>query len=194
MNCTALIANMNLLVGLNEEETKFLESVLIPRQFRQGEVLMQNGDTARYLMFVSEGFLMSYFTDKNGNEHVVQFARDGWWCGDFYSLNANPVTPFTTRALRDGEVLMLPRTAHQQLLEKYGKFEKYFRLFFQERYMRQQWRLIENFSDSAEERYQSFTATFPGMEQYVPQKYIASYLGITPEFLSRVRKRLQVKS
>jgi CRP-like cAMP-binding protein len=97
--------------------------------------------------------------------------------------------------LSDGELLLLPRSAKEQLFEKHTKFETYFRIHFQNSVIRQQWRLIENYSAGAEERYHSFITKFHGMEQYVPQKYIASYLGITPEFLSKVRKRsLRVKT
>jgi CRP-like cAMP-binding protein len=188
---TALTAKIDELVHLSEEEKQFLDSVIIPRQFKQGETIVSSGEMARYMMFVCAGYLMTNYADKEGNEHVVQFARDGWWCSDFYSFSDTPVTRFTTKALSDGEMLLLPRIAHQQLLEKYPRIERYFRIFFQNSSMRQQWRLIENYSSDAEERYQSFIITFPGMEQYVPQKYIASYLGITPEFLSRLRKRLQ---
>jgi CRP-like cAMP-binding protein len=191
MNSGSILSKINQVVQLTVEETEFLESILIPRPFKQGEIIVVSGERARYMMFVNDGYLMTYYTDRDGNEHVIQFARDEWWCGDIYSISDNPTTIYTTKALSDGEMLLLPRTAHEQLLEKYPKFEKYFRVFFHRSAIRQQWRLTENYSADAEERYQTFTKTFPGMEQYVPQKYIASYLGITPEFLSKVRKRLQ---
>jgi len=189
VNCTAIFANINHFVQLNEEEAKFLESILIPRPFKQGELIVQSGDTARYMMFVNIGYLMTYYSDKEGNDHVIHFAGAGWWSGDVYSLNSDTKTIYTTKALSDGELLLLPHSAQEQLFEKYNKFERYFRIFFQNSVIRYQLRLIENYSDVAEVRYQSFIARFPGMEQFVPQKYIASYLGITPEFLSKIRKR-----
>jgi CRP-like cAMP-binding protein len=191
MNSGSILSKINEVVRLNAEETEFLESILIPRPFKQGEIIVVSGERARYIMFVNSGYLMTYYTDKEGNEHVMQFARDEWWGGDIYSISDNPTTIYTTKALSDGELLLLPRTAHEQLMEKYPKFEKYFRVFFHRSAIRQQLRLIENHTADAEERYQTFVKTFPGMEQYVPQKYIASYLGITPEFLSKARKRLQ---
>ena len=191
MDCTSLLAHMNQLVRLTEEEEKALESILIPRPFKQGEVIVKSGDTARYMMFVNTGYLMTYYPDKDGNEHVIMFSRDGWWSGDIYSLSNDPTTIYTTKALVEGELLLLPRSAQEQLFEKYPKFERYFRIFFQTSVVRHQLRLVQYHSADAEERYQIFLSTFPGMEQYVPQKYIASYLGITPEFLSKVRKRMQ---
>lgn len=194
MNSASLLAHMNQVVRLTEEEENYLESILIPRPFKQGEIIVKSGDTARYLMYVRTGYLMTYYPDKDGNEHVIMFSRDGWWSGDLYSLSDDPTTIFTTKALVEGELLLLPRSAQDQLFEKYPKFERYFRIFFQTSVMRHQLRLVQYHSADAEERYQIFLRTFPGMEQYVPQKYIASYLGITPEFLSKIRKRLQTNS
>jgi CRP-like cAMP-binding protein len=195
MDSKLILSNINQYVQLNKAEVGFLESVLIVRPYKLGEVIVKSGDTARYMMFVNAGYLMTYYTDKEGNDHVISFATAGWWCGDVYSLNNEPVTIYTTKALSDGELLLLPRLAHLQLFEKFPVFERYFRVFFHQSVLRNQWRLIENYSTAAEERYKSFVNRFVGIEQYVPQKHIASYLGITPEFLSKVRKKsLRAKS
>jgi CRP-like cAMP-binding protein len=191
MDISSLLAHMNQVVRLTEEEEKALEAILIPRPIKQGEVIVKSGDTARYMMYVNLGYLMTYYTDRDGNEHVIMFSRDGWWSGDLYSLSSDPTTIYTTKALHDGELLLLPRSAQEQLFEKHPKFERYFRIFFHSSVIRNQLRIVESHSANAEERYQTFLSTFPGMEQYVPQKYIASYLGITPEFLSKVRRRIQ---
>lgn len=190
MNTQIILNNIQQTVQLDEHETAFLESVLIKRPFKQGELLVESGDSARYMIFVNTGYLMTYFTDQDGTDHVVQFASGGWWVGDIYSLSKEGQTPYTTKGLCDGEVLLLPRLAQNQLLETYIKFERYFRITFQNSLLRQQLRFIESHSTSAEERYQSFIATYPNIQQYVPQKYIASYLGITAEFLSKVRRKL----
>ena len=193
MNTNTILANIYQYVQLNEEETAFLESILIARPFKQGELIVRAGDTARYLMYVNDGYVMTYHTGKDGLDHVIQFASSGWWCGDIYSLSKEPNTLFSTKGLCDGELLLLPRLVHSQLLEKYSKMERYFRMLFQHVVIRQQLRFLESYTDSAEDRYTKFINTYPGMEQYVPQKYIASYLGITPEFLSKVRKKIASK-
>ena len=190
MNTNNILTNFNTSVTLNAEETDALLSVLISRPFRQGDIIVKAGDKARYLMFVNEGYVMTYFTDKEGADHVVQFASEGWWAGDVSSLGTEPNTPYATKALCDGELLLLPRPALEQLLEKHISIERYFRIFLHSSVTRHQMRSLENNTATAEERYQKFTATYPNMEQYVAQKYIASYLGITPEFLSKVRKHL----
>lgn len=185
-----LLAHIRQFVKLTAEETEFLEDVLIFRPFRQGELLVRSGETARYLIFVVSGYTVSYYTDAKGHDHVIRFAAPGWWTGDTHSLSQESTTLFTTKGLCEGEALLLPRLAHQQLLDRYPKFERYFRHLFQTALVRQQLRFVESHSVPAAQRYQAFQAAFPGIEQYLPQKYVASFLGITPEFLSKVRKNL----
>lgn len=189
MNSHTILHNINQTVQLDQHEIELLESVLIKRPFKQNELIVESGDPARYMMFVNAGYLMTYFTDKEGTDQVVQFASAGWWVGDIYSLSKEAHTRYTTKGLCDGELLLLPRLAHNQLLDTYTKFERYFRITFQNSLLRQQLRFIDSHSTSAEERYLSFITTYPNIQQYVPQKYIASYLGITPEFLSKIRRK-----
>ena len=194
MSSDHIIQNITQFVQLDQKEIDYLGSVLIARPFRQGEVIVKSGEPARHLLFTNAGYLMTCYTDEDGAEHVIQFAAAGWWSGDLYGLSDAPFTPFATKALTSGEALLLPRLALDHLLQTFPKFERYFRIIFHRGLMRQQLRHIEAFSTSAEERYQSFVKTYPTIVQDVPQKYIASYLGITPEFLSRIRKKLAGKS
>jgi len=193
MDSSLIRSNISRYVALDDREIEFLESILIPRPFKQGELIVKGGEQARYLMFVNSGYLMTYYSDKDGADHVIQFAAAGWWAGDIYSLSKEPYTLYTTKALCDGELLLLPRPAQHQLFENYNKFERYFRLVFQNSVIKHQLRFVESHTQPAEQRYLLFTATYPNMEKYVAQKYIASYLGITPEFLSKVRKKLLQK-
>ncbi|RZJ87580.1 MAG: Crp/Fnr family transcriptional regulator [Chryseobacterium sp.] len=193
MNSETILGNINQLVQLNDREAYFFESVLISRPFRQGELIINSGDVARYIMFVNDGYIMSYYTDTDGDEHVVQFAAPNWWSGDLFSLSDNPRTIYSTKGLTDGEVLLLPRSAQEELFSRFPKFERYFRLSFQNSLIRQQMRMIESYSLSAEERYVNFQAKFPNIDRYIAQKHIASYLGMSPEFLSRTRKKLLSK-
>jgi CRP-like cAMP-binding protein len=190
MNNELIVSNIRQYIPLDQPEIEYLSSVLIPRPFKQGELIVKAGEQARYLIFANAGYLMTYYTDADGVDHVIQFASDGWWSGDVYSLSEEPVTRYSTKGLSVGEALLLPRPAHQQLLEKYPRFERYFRIMFQKGLLRQQLRYIEAHATSAEERYLSFARSYPTLMRDVPQKYIASYLGITPEFLSKVRGRL----
>lgn len=190
MTMDRILANINEHIRLDEAGSAFLASILIPRPFRQGEVLIQAGDPARYILFTESGYLMTTYNDINGADHVIQFSGPGWWATDIHSLSEQAKTRYTTKALSEGAVWLLPRSAQQELFDRYPLFDRYFRVIFQKGLMRQQLRYIEGHSTSAEERYQSFIAAYPELSQSVPQKYIASYLGITPEFLSKIRRKL----
>jgi CRP-like cAMP-binding protein len=192
MNTDLIVSTIHEYIQPTEEEVEFFLSVLVPRPFKQGELIISGGEPARYMIFVNAGYLMTYYTDLNGSDHVIQFAGEGWWSGDIHSITEQSRTRYSSKGLSEGEVLLLPRPAQQQLLDRYVKFERYFRIMFQKGLMRQQLRYIEGHSTSAEERYRSFVSAYPAIVREVPQKYIASYLGITPEFLSKIRKKLAV--
>jgi len=181
MNCDSLLSHINQFVQLNDEETMALKSVLISRPFRQGEMMVKSGDIAGYLMYVCSGYILTYVHAKDGTEQVIQIATEGWWTNTSYS----------TKGLCDGEVLLFPKLAQNLLFEKYIKFERYFRIIFQESLIRQQSRILDEFTVTAAQRYNNFIERFSGIEKCVPQKYIASYLGITPQFLSKIRKSIK---
>lgn len=193
MNTQLILSNIQEVVPLSGEETELLESLLIPRPFKQGETIVKAGEPARFILFVNAGYLMTYYTDKEDTDHVIRFAASGWWAGDIHTIDMDTETLYSTKGLCDGEVLLLPRLAQSHLLKNHIHFERYFRILFQQSLRKQQLRFIESYCDSAEKRYQTFIQVYPGIEQYVPQKYIASYLGITPEFLSKIRRRLSQK-
>jgi len=194
MNINTLLSHINQFVTMDAAEAEYLNSLLITRPYRQGEIIVKAGEPARYLMYVNTGYVMTYFTDNDGDDHVIQFAAEGWWAGDLFSLSHQPNTQYTTRGMCDGELLLLPRLAQQQLFEDHIKIEHYFRVLFQNSVIRHQMRFVQSYATTAEQRYLAFVETYPAMEQYVPQKYIASYLGITPEFLSKIRKNMARKA
>jgi len=190
MNTTNLIATINKSVALTEEESAYFISLLLPLHLRQHDKVEKPEEVTRYFVHVVSGCLMSSFTDKEGVDHVMQFAQAGWWTGDLNSYVHQIPATYATRALSDSELLVLPKPSMDQLLEKHPKFEKYFRILFQNSLIAHQNRLVQNLSFTAEERYVAFQQKFAPLEQFVPQKYIASYLGMTPEFLSKIRRKL----
>jgi CRP-like cAMP-binding protein len=190
MNTASILAQIGRHITLDEAETNYFISLLIPRKLKQGEFLEESGEPTRYMIHVHTGCLMTYYTDKDGVDHVSQFSMPGWWVGDLHSLTKGVPSIYTTRTLADSEVFLLPVHSMDQLLEKHMKFERYFRIIFQNSLVTHQFRIIQGISATAEERYLYFQSKYPTLEQYVPQKYIASYLGITPEFLSKIRRKL----
>ena len=189
MDYANILANIKRHISLTIEEENFFVSILNPVKLKQGAFAEKAGEITTCFIHVASGCLMTYYTDKDGNDQVIQFSTTGWWTGDFHSPTKQEPSIYSTRALADSEILTLPKVRLDELLERYPKFERFFRIMFQNSLVTHQTRIIEAFSLPAEERYSNFQKRYPQLEQYVPLKYIASYLGITPEFLSKIRRK-----
>lgn len=189
MNTGLIIKSISKHISLTEADNQYLQSIFLPMKVKQHESIEESGKVSRYFIHVNEGCLMTYYTDDQDNDHVMQFATSGWWTGDLQSFTSTTPSIYTTKALSDSEVLLLPKVAMDELLDRIHKFEKYFRILFQNSLITHQQRIIRNLSIPAEARYEHFLEKYPTLEQFVPQKYIASYLGITPEFLSKIRRK-----
>ncbi len=180
-------------IRLDDVERGILLSLLESRTLKAGELIERAGEVSQHFIFVNMGCLMAYYTDSDGVERVLQFATSSWWTGDLHSFTKHTPSIYSSRALTDSEILMLTQKGLETLLERVPKIEKYFRILFQNSLVAHQQRIMQTISFTAEERYESFRERFPTLEQFVPQKYIASYLGVTPEFLSKIRRRLMTK-
>lgn len=189
MNYPGILSNVKRHVALTPEEEQFFLSILIPVHLKQGAFAEKAGDITNNFIHVVSGCLMTCFTDQEGNDQVIQFSTSGWWTGDLHSLTHQVPSIYSSRALADSEILMLPKVRMEELLDRYPKFERFFRIIFQNSLVTHQTRIMEAFTLPAEQRYANFQKRYPQLEQYVPLKYIASYLGITPEFLSKIRRK-----
>jgi len=181
-------------IELTAEEKLLCKSFFIPKKLRKRQYILQEGDVCKYLAFVEKGMLRSYTIDDKGNEHIMQFAFEGWWISDQFSFLTGQPAIYTIDALEDSELLLLSKSAEEQLLQQIPKFEKFFRILLQNSLIATQTRLISSLSQRAEERYQQLVNGCPTILQRVPQHMMASFLGITPETLSRIRKQLTAKS
>lgn len=177
-------------IELTEEEKQLCKSFFTPKKIRKRQYVLQEGDVCKYIAFVEKGMLRSYTIDEKGNEHIMQFAFEGWWIADQFSFLTGEPATYTIDAIEDSELLLLSRQAEEQLLSKMPKFERYFRILLQNSLIATQRRLIGSLSQTAEERYTSLVGSCPTIPQRVPQHMMASFLGITPETLSRIRKQL----
>ena len=179
-------------VKLTDEEKSLCKTFFSPRKLRKRQFLLQAGDSCKVNAFVEKGILRSYTVDEKGNEHIIQFAAEGWWISDLYSFLTGEASAYNIEALENCELLLLTRSASEELLAALPKFETYQRLLLQGAYIAMQRRITASLNQTAEEKYLDIIHTYPDIIQRVPQHMVASYLGITPETLSRIRKQLVI--
>jgi CRP-like cAMP-binding protein len=177
-------------IQLTEEEKQLCKSFFTPKKLRKRQYILQEGDVCKYTAFVEKGMLRMYTINDKGGEHIIQFAFEGWWMADQFSFITGEPAIYNIDALEDSELLLLSKQAEEQLLKKIPKFERYFRILLQNSLIATQRRLISSISQSAEERYNQLIETCPTIPQRVPQHMMASFLGITPETLSRIRRQV----
>ena len=180
-------------IHLTDEEFEFCKTLFQPKKLRKKQYLLQEGDVCKYTIFVEKGILKSYTIDKKGNEHILQFAMEGWWIGDLYSFFTGLPSVYNIDALEECELLLITQPNWDILLERVPKLERFFRILIQNNLVATQKRLMGSFSETAEKKYQNLMNSFSDCFQRVPQHMIASYLGITRETLSRIRNNISKK-
>lgn len=177
-------------IQVSDEEFELAKTLFIPKKLRRKRFLLQEGDPCKYTIFVEKGLLRSFTIDEKGNEHILQFALEGWWTADLFSFLTSEPSDFNIEALEDSELLLITKPSWDKLLNEIPAFERYFRILIQNNLIATQRRLMRTFSETAEEKYQNLLIDFPDIIQRVPQHMIASYIGITRETLSRIRSQL----
>jgi len=182
-----LIQNIRENVSISDTDLFIVLEAFTLKALAKKEILLFKGNVSNHMRFVSEGSLRSYYIEEDGEEHIIQFGIRGWWINDLYSyLTQKPATCFV-QAIKPSKVLLIHRDQLNQLFDKVPPIERFFRIKFQNAYVALQERTLERMSLSAKERYEKFRKRYRDIEQSVPQYMIASYLNVTPEFLSSVR-------
>lgn len=193
MHPEILLQNIKRHISLSKEEEERLITLLKSKKIKKKQFFLQEGDTQKHAVFVTEGCLRSYSIDKNGFEHVLQFAPAGWWIGDMRSLITQQPGILYIDAIDDSEIILLLRSDLETLYTSIPKLERFFRILAENSLATYQHRLIDNLSLSAMERYNNFCGLYPSLIEYLPQKQIASYIGVTPEFLSKMLSQAAAK-
>jgi CRP-like cAMP-binding protein len=187
MEILALLNHIAPHITLNEEEKAFYASLWIVKKVKRRHFIEQPGYTSRNRTYVVEGALRAYFIGHDGQEHTVSLAVEDWWIGDPGSFFFQEPATLYVETLEDCVLLQLSYENEQLLLEKIPAFEKYFNVRWQRIAIMMQRRIISNLSLSAKERYEEFEKKYPKFIQRIPLYIIASYLGMTREFLSKIR-------
>ena len=183
-----LYKKINEKTTLTPEQFELCQPFFTQKKLRKRQFILNEGDVSKYNIFVAKGLLRSYTIDEKGNEHILQFALEGWWTADLYSFFTDEPSLFNIEALEDSELLLITRPSWESLLDKVPAIERYFRILVQNSLIATQRRLIGSLSETAEQKYVKFMNAYPDSVQRVPQHMIASYLGITRETLSRLRR------
>jgi CRP-like cAMP-binding protein len=193
MDTDLILQNISRHIQLDKTETDFFTSLLQPKKLKRKEFLLRQGDICKTENFILKGCVRTYTIDDNGFEHIVMFGMEDWWVGDLYSfLTQTPATYFID-ALEDTEILQISKANLDKLYVRVPKFERFFRLILQNAFIAQQQRINQNLSFTAEQRYLEFIKKYPQLEQRLSQKHVSAYLGITPVFLSMLRRKLSRK-
>ena len=188
-----ILKNISRFITLTPEEEQYFTSLLKVKKLKKKQYLLQEGEINRYDYFVNKGCLRTYTIDEKGLEHIVQFSIEDWWTGDMYSFLTQTPGKYNIVAIEDSDLFCIDSEALELLYTKVPKFERFFRHLLQNAFVALQERILSGMSESAEERYLNFRKKYSEMDKRIPQNQIASFLGITPESLSRIRKQLMVK-
>lgn len=172
-----------------EEEQLFLSKIEV-HHLKAKTILLNSGEICTHSYFVNSGLLRSFNINDNIVEHVLNFACEGYWIGDMYSLISQKPGNLFIEVLEEAEIVFLSKENQELLYNEIPKLERFFRILTENSLVANQERLMDNLSLSAEERFEKFCKKYPTLIQKVSQKQIASYIGVTPEFFSKMKSRL----
>jgi len=189
-----ILNNIKRYVDLNDEDENQFIAIIRKTRVKKRQFIVQPGFVCSHQTYVVKGALRVYFVNKEGQEHTLQFAIDDWFASDHYSyINQTPASIYI-EALEDTHIQQIEFNDVERLCSNNQKFERFFRMVAQKSFAYAQRRILSNLDKTAEERYLEFTLMYPDIVQKVPQYALASYLGMTPEFLSKIRKKIALKS
>jgi CRP-like cAMP-binding protein len=187
MEFSLILKNVAKHISLGQREQEIFVSMLKEKKIRKKQFYLRENEICPDSVFVTAGCLRSYTVDAEGFEHLLQFAPPDWWIADMYSLISQKRGSLNIDALEDSEVLLLSRKDQEQLFMEVPKFERFFRILTEKSLVASRQRVLDGLSLSAQERFELFCQHYPTLIEKLPQKQIASYIGVTPEFLSKVK-------
>ncbi|RXK48299.1 Crp/Fnr family transcriptional regulator [Aquirufa rosea] len=187
MSRQSALDNIKKHIALTEAECALIDQTWRLIKLSKKDYLFERGEITKDAALVLSGCLRSFSIDENGFEHIMQFAPSNWWITDMYSFISQKPGDLSVQAIMDSEVVLLSRKDQLMLFDKVPALERYFRILTENSLVAYRQRLIDNLSLSAKQRYANFCQTFPSLIHDIPQKLIAAYIGVTPEFLSKMR-------
>jgi CRP-like cAMP-binding protein len=190
MNIQPLFDYIARYVALTIEEQQLLLANVNRRRYLKGQYVVQQGDICQFENFVLSGCVKSFYIDPEGHEHIAMFAIENWWVTDLGSFIKQRPADYNVLCLENTELVQFHHEKLEALYQKIPSLERFFRIIIQNAFVASQDRIVQSMSTPARERYLTFRQKYPQIEQRVPQYMVASYLGITKEFLSKIRSQL----
>jgi CRP-like cAMP-binding protein len=193
MNINKLLTHFSNYIPLNDEEITELSNRVIERNVKRKEFILQKNDICNNYTFIVSGLFKMYTVDKNGAEHILHFASENDWICDINSFHNKKQSLLYIDAIEPSTIIQIDNSNLMYLFTHYQKFDRTFRVLIENKFMELENRILQNISSKAEERYQFFLEQYPNICNRIPNVLIASYLGITPEFLSKIRNAISKK-
>lgn len=190
MDYSLLAKHIRMKVDLSDNEMDIVTSYFTPKELTKKTILFREGNITDEMAFVVNGCLRAYYVDDNGFEHILHFAPEGWWAADVLSLIKRQKSNMNIESIMDSRVLLLTKTAQDIIFEKVPKMERFFRILAENALCATRQRIIDSMSLTAKQRYANFEKTYPdNIINLIPQKHVAAYIGVTPEFLSKMKNQ-----
>ena len=190
MNTEPIIKYFSNILPLDSEEINAIKKVFNQRRIKRRQFILQEGDICSLNTFVVEGCFRMYYVDEKGKEHNIQFAVENWWIGDIGSFHSEEPSKLYIEAIENSVILQIKKQDQLDLFVNHPKFNQIFRVFTENALVTYQRRVLQNISSTAEERYLDFMKRYPYFFNRISNVQIASFLGVTPEFLSTIRKKI----
>ncbi|WP_299765259.1 Crp/Fnr family transcriptional regulator [uncultured Dokdonia sp.] len=185
-----ILKHIEELIQLDKTETERFTSILVRKKLRKRQFLIQEGDLVSYEYFVAKGCLKAYEIDDNGDEHIIQFAKENWWISDFKAFFEEGKATLNIDCIEESVVYGIEKQELEKLFLDIPKFDRFFRIKLTSAFVALQNRILSSLDKSSSERYLDFLKAYPNLEQRIPNYMIANYLGVKPESLSRIRKNI----
>jgi CRP-like cAMP-binding protein len=193
MDTHLILENISKHISLTQAEEDYFISLLQVERYKSMQYLLKEGGICKNISFINKGYCRSFTIDRNGFEHILYFASPDWWIGDLHGFVSQKPGIFNIQAMEETEILYISKSDLEILYQKVPKFERFFRILAENSSVNTQQRVIEGLSLNAEERYAIFCEKYTNLLDILPQKQIALYIGVTPEFFSRMKKRIKKK-
>ena len=189
----AFIDYINKYVNLTKDEEVKLLSKVSYRKYLKGQFVVQQGDVCKNSGFVISGCTRTFFVNEEGEEHIVMFSIENWWASEIGSFVTQTPSDYNVQCIENTELIQLSYLNQEALFMEIPKLERFFRLILERAFVASQKRIVKSFSLPAKEQYLQFRLQYPELEQRIPQYMVASYLGITKEFLSKIKNHLSLE-